>query len=189
MLFSTQVAAILAMALAGTQAYPSADPSPAIGDLVVVGVESTPAGPLTFYGESNPSPGLSLRDDSILDARATCTNEIKYCNGEAGGSHKGPKPVCKNLLDALDKNMDKLPKSPRSICLGTEKGGRCCVSWNKVPNRYNELKRKAMAEPGRKIYEACDKHGETTISGMDVSAGFFGECIRVCLSNRPDGCA
>jgi hypothetical protein len=194
MLFSTQIVAIMAMSIAGTQAFPSS-PAPAIGDiegdLKVVHIERRAAGDLTFYADADPEAALARREASDLTARATCTNEIKSCNGQAGAitTYRAPKDRCQELLAELEVSNDKLPSDPRSICLGGDKNGKCCVSWNTVPNRVNELKRKDIWRPASLIYGACDDHSLTSISGRDISSGpYFDGCITVCLSKRPGGC-
>jgi hypothetical protein len=194
MLFSIQVATILAMSLASTQAFPAADPSPAVGDVVsdlrVLHVERRSDGDITWYGDVSPDAGVTRREVSDLTSRATCSNAIETCNHEVGRSHTAPKPTCDDLLDHVLKDSDtKLQKSPRSICKGTEKSGRCCVSWNKVPTRYNELKYSSMFTPADLIRKACDDKTKTTISGRNIQASLIEDCVVVCLSNRPDGCA
>jgi len=198
MLFSIQIAAILAMSLASTQAFPAADPaadpSPAVGDVVsdlrVLHVERRSDGDIHWYGDDSSDTGVTPREMSGLTSRATCSNAIETCNGEVGNDHTAPKPICNDLLDnVLKASGTKLQKAPRSICKGTAKGGRCCVSWNKVPTRYNELKYSSMYKPANLIRKACDDASKTTISGRNVEAALIGDCVVVCLSNRPDGCS
>jgi hypothetical protein len=191
MLFNLQIAAVLAMSVARIQAFPTADAVPVVGSIEdgmrIEQVEQREDGTLVWYSDPTdvtPVDTVPAANDALM-SRQVCSNTIASCNGEAGGSHLAKPAICSELINNIGSNSNTLKGSPRSICKSATGQGRCCVSWNKKPSNPRGPTSQ-LANPANAIFKEC--YRGIKVSGRNTSAQVGGQCMTVCLSNRPKGC-
>lgn len=151
--------------------------------------------------QARPSPGQMdnspvERNSNILERQFTnCENNDKIsCNGEATGGlpELAPTPVCQRVIDSLADN--EIRTQPRDHCHTDESGefagSRCCISWShEVPRDTPYSQFRAVTQT---ILDTCadrSSDGGAHISGQMHRVEIGGECMQVCLSPKPKGCA